>query len=177
MGLTVGQAGAVKSIDKAKFRKLAPARLVGAIHMFIKAQNQKGKMPIFPMKDDKTLQGYVKDVAIALEIDATSPAFKSAVSGLKAEKFDIRKSCPLFANDNGEKANGEYLGGNENEPHVHVYGGGFHLKLGSDRYNIVQGGKLYEGKLQEAHAALKSHPLKTTLAPFVAAALKKFGFL
>lgn len=91
--------------------------------------------------------------------------------------FDIAKECPLFAKPGSAKANGEYLGGAENEPHVHVYGRGFHLKLGRDRYNIVQNGTLYESATKDAHEALKHHALKNTLAPFVAASLKKFGFL
>lgn len=92
-------------------------------------------------------------------------------------KLDIAKECPLFAKAKGAKANKEYLGGGEDEPHVHVYGGGFHLKLGNKRFNIVQKGVLYEEQLKDAHAALKSHALKDTLAPFVAAALDKFGML
>ena len=91
--------------------------------------------------------------------------------------FDIKKECPLFANPKSAKADKEYLGGGKDEPHVHVYSGGFHLKLGTKRFNIVQDGKLYDEGITKAHAELKSHALKDTLAPYVAAALKKFKFI
>jgi hypothetical protein len=91
--------------------------------------------------------------------------------------FDIKKECPLFANTKGMKADKEFLGGGKDDPHVHVYSGGFHLKLGSHRYNIVQSDTLYESAIKDAHSALKSHALKDTLAPYVAAALKKFKYI
>lgn len=92
-------------------------------------------------------------------------------------QIDIRRVCPLFANARNERANAEYLGGTENEPHVHIYGGGFHLKLGSKRFDIVQNGKLYAEPMTRAHDELKGHALKDKLGPCVAAALKKFNFL
>ena len=73
--------------------------------------------------------------------------------------FDIKKECPLFANPKSAKADKEYLGGGKDEPHVHVYSGGFHLKLGTKRFNIVQDGKLYDEGITKAHAELKSHAL------------------
>ncbi len=92
-------------------------------------------------------------------------------------KFDIKKECPLFATPGTAKANKEYNGGGADDSHVHVYGGGFHLKLGGDRYNIVQRNVLYTEGIKNAHAAMKSDPTKKHLGPFVAAALKDFGFL
>lgn len=67
-----------------------------------------------------------------------------------------------------------YYGGGADEPHVHVYAKGCHLKLGADRYNLVQGGKKYSGKVAEAYEALKGHALGNTLKPWVAAALVFF---
>lgn len=68
-----------------------------------------------------------------------------------------------------------YYGGGANAPHVHVYPGGAHLKLGGHRYNLVQNGKKYSA-VADAYAALEEHALGSTLKPWVAAALKYFGF-
>lgn len=92
--------------------------------------------------------------------------------------FDVRAKCPLFANPGSTKANNEYNGGGADDSHVHVYSSGFHLKLGKDRYNIVQNNTLYEEAIERAHDAVKSNQKKWGhLAPFVAAALKDFGKL
>jgi hypothetical protein len=50
----------------------------------------------------------------------------------------------------------EYIGGDANESHIHQYSGGFHLKLGSHRFNIVQNGKVYAESLKMAKEALKN---------------------
>jgi hypothetical protein len=71
------------------------------------------------------------------------------------------------------KGNG-YYGGAANQPHVHVYAGGAHLKLGVHRFNLVQGGKRYSA-VDDAYRALGSHPLGGTLRPWVDAALAYFG--
>lgn len=68
-----------------------------------------------------------------------------------------------------------YYGGGANEPHVHVYPGGAHLKLGAHRYNLVQNGKKYSS-VSTAYEELDKHSLKDTLRPWVDAALKYFGF-
>ena len=68
-----------------------------------------------------------------------------------------------------------YYGGGANQPHVHVYASGAHLKLGKDRYNLVQDGTKYDGKVVEAYEALKGHGLGATLKPWVDAALVYFG--
>ena len=67
-----------------------------------------------------------------------------------------------------------YYGGGADEPHVHVYPGGAHLKLGKHRYNLVQNGKKYDGSVDAALEALKSHALGDVLKPWVEAALKYF---
>jgi hypothetical protein len=67
-----------------------------------------------------------------------------------------------------------YFGGGANAPHVHVYPGGAHLKLGSHRYNLVQNGKRYSA-VDDAYAALDGHALGPTLRPWVTAALTYFG--
>ncbi len=96
----------------------------------------------------------------------------------KEPKLDIKKNCPLFANDKGMKANREYLGGNAGQSHVHIYGTSFHLKLGGKRFNIVQQNKRYDDVLVEAHKALTTtHKKYQYLAPYVAAALKKLNKL
>lgn len=71
------------------------------------------------------------------------------------------------------KGNG-YYGGGAQQPHVHVYAGGAHLKLGAHRYNLVQGGKRYSA-VDDAYRALGSHALGGTLRPWVDAALDYFG--
>ena len=71
------------------------------------------------------------------------------------------------------KGNG-YYGGGAQQPHVHVYAGGAHLKLGAHRYNLVQGGKRYSA-VDDAYRARGSHALGGTLRPWVDAALDYFG--
>ena len=66
-----------------------------------------------------------------------------------------------------------YYGGGANEPHVHVYPGGAHLKLGKNRYNIAQDGAKRLSRA-EVLAALEGHGLKDTLAPWVEAAFDYF---
>jgi hypothetical protein len=68
-----------------------------------------------------------------------------------------------------------YYGGGANEPHVHVYASGAHLKLGKHRYNLVQGGKRYEASIKDAYEALDTHAMGTTLRPWVDAALALLG--
>ncbi len=68
-----------------------------------------------------------------------------------------------------------YYGGGANEPHVHVYPGGAHLKLGGDRYNLVKKGIIYTSTVNSAYEALDNHALGDTLRPWVDAALKYFG--
>ena len=67
-----------------------------------------------------------------------------------------------------------YYGGAADEPHVHVYASGAHLKLGKHRYNLVQDGKKYSS-VAAAYEALDEHALGDTLRPWVDAALKYFG--
>jgi hypothetical protein len=62
---------------------------------------------------------------------------------------------------------GEYIGGAANQPHVHLLGNEFHLKLGNDRYNIYQQNKLRPDALKDARTALSQHALKTTLNPAI----------
>jgi hypothetical protein len=50
----------------------------------------------------------------------------------------------------------EYLGGGANDSHIHQYSGGFHLKLGKKRFNIVQNDILYRDKCSEAIEALNA---------------------
>ena len=69
----------------------------------------------------------------------------------------------------------KYYGGNANEPHVHVYPGGCHLKLGKNRQNLVQNGGVQASQCQKAYDALDDHPLGDTLRPWVDAALRYFG--
>ncbi|HEY1369794.1 MAG TPA: hypothetical protein VGF23_21885 [Gaiellaceae bacterium] len=66
---------------------------------------------------------------------------------------------------------GEYIGGAANQPHVHLLGNEFHLKLGSDRYNIYQQNKLRQSDLKDARTALSKHALKDTLNPAIDRAL------
>jgi len=51
------------------------------------------------------------------------------------------------------ECNGEYIGGNANQPHIHKYPSGFHLKL-PHRYNIVQGSTFYKESCRDAIVAL-----------------------
>lgn len=91
--------------------------------------------------------------------------------------FDIAKECPDFAAGSQSTQNGEYWGGLANQPHVHVIGGGVHLKLGNDRYNLVQDNKVYVEGIKKAYEALRSHGLKDRLIPYVRGALKKFNLI
>ena len=74
-----------------------------------------------------------------------------------------------------KKDRDEYYGGTAKQPHVHVYPGGCHLKLGGDRYNLVQNGVIYKGKIADAYEALRAHALHDTLRPWMDAALVFFG--
>ena len=67
-----------------------------------------------------------------------------------------------------------YYGGGANAPHVHVYPGGAHLKLGSRRYNLVQN-RIKYSSADAAYEALDGHALGDTLRPWVDAALKYFA--
>ncbi len=66
-----------------------------------------------------------------------------------------------------------YYGGGANSPHVHVYPGGAHLKLGAHRYNLVQNRVKYSSA-SAAYDALDDHALGDQLRPWVDAALKYF---
>jgi hypothetical protein len=66
---------------------------------------------------------------------------------------------------------GEYYGGTAAEPHVHVYGSEFHLKLGAERVNIYVDNKLRQGALTEARTKLSTHALKNVLNPAIDRAL------
>ncbi|MBN8737577.1 MAG: hypothetical protein J0H27_15090 [Xanthomonadales bacterium] len=87
---------------------------------------------------------------------------------------DADSSAPVIVEVKTIKGPG-YFGGGANAPHVHVYPGGAHLKLGSHRYNLVQNDKKYSA-VKDAYEALDGHPLGSTLRPWVSAALKYFGF-
>lgn len=67
-----------------------------------------------------------------------------------------------------------YYGGGVDEPHVHVYPGCAHLKLGGDRYDLVQKGVVYKSVVARAYDALDQHPLGDVLRPWVAAAVAFF---
>jgi hypothetical protein len=69
----------------------------------------------------------------------------------------------------------EYYGGGAGEPHIHVYPGGCHLKLGKNRYNLVQNLAIYKGKIDEAYQALRTHALHDSLRPWMDAALVLFN--
>lgn len=93
----------------------------------------------------------------------------------------IKNKCPDFASAGSTYTkSGDYWGGADNSSHVHVYGGGFHLKLGDHRYNIVQDGKLYRSGVYDAHEALKSRKEKDMVAGLraaVKAALVKYKIM
>jgi hypothetical protein len=66
-----------------------------------------------------------------------------------------------------------YYGGEANQPHVHVYPGGAHLKLGAKRFSLVQDRKKYSS-VSAAYEALEGHALEKELRPWVDAALTCF---
>lgn len=71
---------------------------------------------------------------------------------------------------------GEYYGGKANEPHVHMYGKRFHLKLGEgQRFNIVADDGFRPVELRDARAALAGHPLRDRLNAAVDKALLECG--
>lgn len=68
-----------------------------------------------------------------------------------------------------------YYGGAANQPHVHVYPGGAHLKLGKHRYNLVQKRVTYDNAIEDAKEALNDHAMGGTLRPWVDAAIAYFS--
>jgi hypothetical protein len=64
-------------------------------------------------------------------------------------------SCASLFNTKKKK---EYIGGAANDSHIHVHGGGFHLKLGNERYDIVndKNGKLKKDQYDSAMLALRA---------------------
>lgn len=66
---------------------------------------------------------------------------------------DTRTDAARTLAGHNDGSGGVYYGGGANQPHVHVYRNGFHLKM-PKRFDIVQMGIFYEGKLKEAREAL-----------------------
>ena len=88
---------------------------------------------------------------------AASPA--SATSGNpKRVNPPASASASASASAKVKVPKSEYIGGGANEPHIHQYGQGFHLKLGeNERYNIVQKGKFYKNQYEDAIRALNNY--------------------
>ncbi len=162
------------TVDWAKTKDLQANEILNEVGKYITDSTVKAGI------QKKELSGLPNDYVGKHELYlfvGTDKATKIDLTVEPEPQVDIKKTYPLFGNTKGMKADKEYLGGGKDDPHVHVYSGGFHLKLGSHRYNIVQSNVLYAEAVEKAHAALKSHALKDTLAPYVAAALKKFKFI
>jgi len=76
----------MKKTTSKKMGEMQPKRLVKAIHLWILSKNEKAKMVVFEITTDKEAQDYVTAVAEELELTAaTSPEFKAALSGIKAD--------------------------------------------------------------------------------------------
>lgn len=128
----------------------------------------KTKVEVTHASKDKTSGEYALEIKVNGTVIATSKAW------INQAKTGAPKH-PLFNDAKGnEITKNGYYGGAEDEPHVHVYSGGCHLKLGAKRFNLVQDGTKYLDGVAKAHSALSSHGLKDKLAPWVAAALKYF---
>ncbi len=81
----------------------------------------------------------------------------------------VEKVAKVLKNDKDN-----YYGGTAKQPHVHVYPGGAHLKLGAKRFNLVQNGVKYASTITAAYGAMDEHPLGDDLRPWVDAVLKYF---
>ena len=111
-----------------------------------------------------------------LKIVADGKAIATSKCWINKEATTAAKN-ELFKDAQGKSITStkeEYYGGSAGQPHVHVYAGGCHLKLGAKRFNLVVDGKRHSA-IDGAHAALMNHAKKDELAPWVAAALKLFG--
>lgn len=75
-----------------------------------------------------------------------------------AKKQDIENTYSVVLTSSSKITkvpSSEYVGGGADDSHIHQYSGGFHLKLGKTRYNLVQKGKFYKTRTEEAIAALE----------------------
>lgn len=83
MSFTHGQTAKLKTINKAHFTGLAPARQVSAITNWIAANNKVGGLTVFPITKDNDLGTYVEAIANHLGIYAANPTFQLEVKKLK----------------------------------------------------------------------------------------------
>lgn len=81
MSFTQGQTQKLRSINKASFTGLAPARQVTAIASWIQANNKMGGLEVFPVTRDKGMADYVEAIGEHLGIYTGNPAFQA---GLRA---------------------------------------------------------------------------------------------
>ncbi|WP_426592342.1 DUF4157 domain-containing protein [Cellulomonas sp. McL0617] len=108
----------------------------------------------------------------ALEITAKlkqSDLITELVSRLKAPKVAPKQKDPLVLRTEAAKAlkanspdktGGSYLCGKGDQPHVHLYADGFHLKKinGIERINVIQSNILYPDGIKKARQAATADP-------------------
>lgn len=141
-------------------------------------KTQYGKSPkIYPeegaYKDARAkitnIMKYLEMTEKAVEKEKTALAEQIKKRG-DTDLIFLKSKCPEFVSGSGTlQKSGDYWGGTANTSHVHIYGGGFHLKLGSDRHNIVQNGKVYRDGATKAYSALKSRSEKDMVANLMTA--------
>jgi hypothetical protein len=81
MSFTQGQTQKLRTINKASFTGLAPARQVTAIASWIQANNTFGGLEVFPTTKDKGMADYVEAIGEHLGIYTGHPSFQA---GLRA---------------------------------------------------------------------------------------------
>lgn len=102
----------------------------------------------------------------------SAPPHKKKLVGAADAKKPVMVALPK---KEIKQTKNKYYGGADDEPHIHVYPSGCHLKLGKHRYNLVQDSQIYKGKIAEGYEALRIHALHDTLRPWMDAALVLFG--
>ena len=114
-------------------------------------------MPRRDKKDDKDDKDQ-KTSPKPTKSNQGSGGARTATASPTSATFDSPKRVnpPASASAKARVPTCKYTGGNANEFRIHQYPGGFHLKPGVKRYNIVQDDKQYDGKYKDAIKALNT---------------------
>lgn len=80
---TIGQTNKLKTLNKASFNGLAPARQVSAIVKWIAANNGSTALPTFPITKDKDMALYVEEIGKHLGIYTRHPTFQLSLKPLQ----------------------------------------------------------------------------------------------
>ena len=119
-----------------------------------------------PVGDVEVLDAYIGEKYLKLmhafncvydflpaEKKAFAIAFEEATTKVAVPEDEVARPDPVRP----PNPKAEYIGGGADEPHIHQYGGGFHLKA-PHRYNIVKDGRFSSSIYEKAMEDLRDHP-------------------